>query len=127
MSLHEVTFLVPRDDDWAYTVKCLEPTGCAIWVLCLEDGCNPTEDEEDDGEYTRHGRIHRSLDVGWCLEPIKGEEVCATRDDWTGSIGDGMCEIWHHGVKEIPGTYKVSIEYYGDGDWDAYLIKENHV
>jgi hypothetical protein len=122
MALHKVTFTaVPDTDDYETEIVCLTtPCPDAVWYECTEPDCSPTEDEEDDGEYMRHGREHRSLDVGWCLKPNPDDATCISRDDWNGTLVDDLCDIWH---QVGAGTHTVDFDYWGDGCWEASLAE----
>ncbi|SEI45096.1 hypothetical protein SAMN04487917_101361 [Arthrobacter sp. yr096] len=103
-------------DEVQYTVECPEDGTCALWwecTKCQDEGFKPTEDQEDDGEYTRHGVFHQDLEGMWCTE---GKQCAAIHDD---NCRDSVYEAAEcAGI----GTHDVSVDYHGDGEWCVQII-----
>jgi hypothetical protein len=115
MSLHTVTIkAVPDADDFEYEIECPNSPECALWYECgpCENNYDPTEDENEAGEFTRHGRLHECIDGLWMTNTGK----CALGS--TDSGADGLFEI---AIDKGAGTYQVHIGYWGDGVWDVTL------
>ncbi|WP_394253678.1 hypothetical protein [Arthrobacter pityocampae] len=121
---HKVTFtLVPNDenDDTEYTVDhCARRGGCSVWNECVTkcEGYTPTEDDEDDGEYTHHGKYHQLIEGRWMTD--SGECALVASD----GAHESMCEI---AAQVGLGTCEVDVDYWGDGIWDVTLIKPKAV
>ncbi len=124
MSVHKVTVTkmpntdqdLPDDeyvDEIEFTSEC--PGGsCSLWYECLKcEAYKPTEDEEEDGKYERHGKLHQLIDGDWMTD----SGHCAINSD---SGSDAMSEA---AEKAGLGTHEIELWYWGDGVWDADLIK----
>lgn len=116
MSVHTVTIkAVPDADDFEYEITCPEYGNCDLWYECVKacEDYEPTEEETDEGEYTAHGIHHSNIDGMW----MTNTGSCALNS--TDSGVDGLHDI---ATDRGPGTYKVDIDYWGDGLWDLTLI-----
>jgi hypothetical protein len=126
MSAHTITVTqvpnmhldLPDDqyvDEVKFTVDDCPKTTCIVWWECKE--CreyDPTDEEAEDGEYTRHGVFHQNIDGDWMTE----SKDCAL--DVVDSASDAMQEAaWGAGL----GTHQFDVQYEGDGFWDVRLIK----
>lgn len=115
---HRVTVtLVPNEesDDVEYTVDHCPGTVCTVWYECTTcDSYKPTEDEEGDGEYTRHDTHHQLIDGLWMTDTSECAIVA------TDSGADGMHEI---ALEAGLGTHDVDVDSWGDGSWDVTLVK----
>jgi hypothetical protein len=125
MSIHTVTVTaVPNmdqdlpDDEYIdavkFTVECPEDGSCHVWWECKEcSDYEPTEDEEDDGEYTRHGVFHRNIDGDWMTES----------DDCAASAADSASDAMQEAAEEAGvGVHQIALDYEGDGYWSATRI-----
>jgi len=127
MSAHTVTVTavpnmdedLPDDqyiDEVKYTVQCPGDGHCYLWWECKQceaDKYEPTEEQEDEGEYFRHGEEHQNIEGDW----MTASTQCA-------AIHSDLCsealqeEAEHAGV----GTHQIELIYEGDGSWSARLI-----
>jgi hypothetical protein len=105
-------------DGVQFTVECPGGTGCNLWWECTE--CReyePTEDEDDDGEFTRHGVFHRNLEGMWCTE---SDQCAATHSD---SCSEAVQEAAQEaGEYAGLGVHQIELDYEGDGDWSARRV-----
>ena len=54
-----------EDEDADYTFECTELTSqCECWLECRE--CEPTEEQDEEGEAESHGVFHRYINGYWC-------------------------------------------------------------
>ena len=126
MSIHTVTVTaMPNtdveglsDDEYIdsvqFTPECPPDGSCHVWWECEEcSDYDPTEDEEDDGEYTRHGIFHRNIDGDWMTE---SDDCAATAAD---SASDAMQEEAENAGL---GVHQIELDYEGDGYWSARRV-----
>jgi hypothetical protein len=127
MSIHTVTVTaVPNmdedlpDDQYIdtvqFTVECPENANCSVWWECEKPECKdyePTDDETDDGEYTRHGVFHQNIDGMWMTD--SGQ--CAAKQ--ADSASDAMQEAAEEAGL---GVHQIELDYEGDGYWSATRI-----
>ena len=122
MTAHTVTIKeIPDADNFEWEVECPgDSPACNLWNECgpCEDGYTPTYEEDEAGEYDRHGHHHERIDGMW----MTNSGDCALGS--TDSGADGIHEI---AADKGPGTYKVHIDYWGDGLWDVTLDKEHEL
>jgi hypothetical protein len=131
MSAHTVTVTavpnmdedLPEDqyiDQVQYTVVCPGDGQCYLWwecKQCIDDKHEPTDDEEDEGEYFRHGIEHQNIEGDWMTPST---QCAAIHSD---SCSDALQEEAEHaGV----GTHQIELDYEGDGSWSARLILSDH-
>ncbi|MFS2091033.1 hypothetical protein [Paenarthrobacter nicotinovorans] len=110
---------LPEDqyiDEVQYTVECPGDGTCALWwecKTCQDEEYEPTEEQEDDGEYTRHGVFHQDLEGMWCTE---GTQCAAIHDD--------LCRDSVYEAAEYAGigTHDIAMDYRGDGEWTVEII-----
>jgi hypothetical protein len=125
MSIHTVTVTampntdqdLPEDqyiDSVQFTSECPEGGSCNVWWECKECAdYNATEDEEDDGEYTRHGVLHRNIDGDWMTES----------DDCAATAADSASDAMQEAAEEAGlGVHQIELDYQGDGCWSARRI-----
>jgi hypothetical protein len=125
MSIHTVTVTalpnmdqdLPDDqyiDAVQFTAECPDDGSCHVWWECKEcRDYDPTEDEEDAGEYTRHGVLHQNIDGDWTTE----SETCAIV----------ACDSASDCVQEEAeaaglGVHHIDLDYEGDGYWSARRV-----
>jgi hypothetical protein len=125
MSIHTVTVTalpnmgedLPDDqyiDTVQFTVECPADGTCNVWWECKEcSDYDPTEDEADDGEYTRHGIFHRNIDGDWMTEST---DCAITAAD---SASDSMQE---EAEEAGLGVHQIELDYEGDGYWSARRV-----
>lgn len=127
MSAHTITVTaipnmdedLPDDqyiDEVKYTVECPGESSCQLWwecTKCRDEGFEPTEDQEDDGEYTRHGVFHRNIEGMWCTE----SKQCA-------AIHSESCQesVYEAAEDAGIGTHQIELDYQGDEYWTVQII-----
>ncbi|BCW61864.1 hypothetical protein [Arthrobacter sp. StoSoilB22] len=103
-------------DEVKYTVECPGESSCQLWwecQQCIKDEYEPTEDQEDDGEYTRHGVFHRGIEGMWCTE----SKQCA-------AIHSDSCQesVYEAAEEAGIGTHQIELDYQGDEYWTVQII-----
>lgn len=118
-ALHTLTVTKLADDesdDVEYTVTCPtpKPPTCDVWWECRPCLHKATEDEQDEGVYTAHGREHQDLDGMWMTR----SESCALHvtDFGRESAGEAAVTL---GI----GVHQVDVDYWGDMIWDVIIPK----
>ena len=127
MSIHTVTVTaMPNtdqdlpDEDYIdtvqFTVECPTDANCSVWwecAQCEKDGYTATEDEEDEGEYTRHGIFHQNIEGSWMTDSGHCAYVGAD------SAHDAMQEEAENAGL---GVHQIDLDYEGDGYWSARRV-----
>jgi hypothetical protein len=143
----EVTAL-PDDesDDVVYTVEGPHDSSCTVWFPCevelvsikvraglpgtpplgsrhmrpfmsrFRQGRCPHEVTEDDdmrGEYEAHGEQHQQIDGEW----MTMSDGCALLHSDAASS-----DLWEIAQEHGLGRHQVSVDYWGDGDWNATYV-----
>lgn len=97
-----------------FTVECPEGGSCHVWWECKEcSDYEPTEDEQDAGEFTRHGVFHQNIDGDWMTE---SNDCAVTASD---SASDSMQEEAENAGL---GVHQIELDYEGDGCWSARRV-----
>ena len=128
MSIHTITVtqIINDDPDVAdedfcdevkYTLDHCPGGNCIAWWECMKcdkDGYRPADEEIEDGEYEAHGVLHQKIDGDW----MTASKDCAVSVTDSGS--DAMQDVAQEaGI----GTHQVEVSYWGDGLWEADLMK----
>ncbi|MDQ0756099.1 hypothetical protein [Arthrobacter sp. B3I4] len=126
MSAHTVTVTavpntdvegIPEEDyidSVQFTVECPDDGSCRVWWECKQCAdYSPTEAEEDDGEFTRHGVLHQNIEGDWMTE---SNDCAATAAD---SASDAMQEEAENAGL---GVHQIELDYEGDGYWSARRV-----
>lgn len=103
-------------DTVQFTVECSKDANCSVWwecAQCEKDGYKPTEDEEDDCEYTRHGLFHQNIEGMWMTD--SGHCAAVGAD----SASDAMQEEAENAGL---GVHQIELDYEGDGYWTARRV-----
>lgn len=122
MSVHTVTVTaMPNTDEdlpdhqyidtVQFTVECPEDGSCHVWWECKEcSDYDPTEDEEDEGEYTRHDVFHRNIEGDW----MTASSDCAV------AVADSASDSMQEEAEAAGlGVHQIEMDYEGDGCWSA--------
>lgn len=125
MTIHTVTVTavpntdqdLPDDqyiDEVIFTSVCPPDENCSVWFECKEcTDYDPTEQEIEDGEFTRHGTFHQNIEDDWMTD--SGQ--CATTG--SDSARDAMAEAAEDAGL---GTHQIDLDYWGDGTWTAERV-----
>lgn len=106
---HIVTVTAHEDDYYEWESTC--DGSCHLWEECRVEGCEPTDAERDDCEYTRHGDFHELKEGFWAVD-IPG---CALTHFDSGT--DGVDDLLRRFECQVGDRFYVDVEYLGDGDF----------
>lgn len=101
-------------DGTVFAVECPASNDCSVWEECGKcTEYEPTEDEDDDGEYTRHDLFHQRIDGYWMTDT--GHCAATTTDSGQEAMEEAAREA---GL----GVHQIKIDYEGDGCWSAARV-----